>query len=342
MKTTEQISLGGFAFTVESDAYVVLESYLEEIKECFRSNESADEIVEDIEVHIAEILKEKYVDGTVINMAMVNEVKTRIGDPKELCNEDEAEKSEAEESASQPKKCIFKDRRLYRDIDDRTLGGVCSGLGQYFNIDKVIFRVFFLIAFCLGFFEVEDGLFSLSILLYLILWIAVPAARTVEQKCEMKSKPKDLREFRSNGNSFSREIKEVAKSPAVSTVFRIFITIVGIILLLIGLGGLFITVFMPSVPAMIQNFGDISMLSSEELLAMNTFVNDPTFWWMCFGVSGIGSLGIIYAGIVLCFNLKTPSWRPGLIIFLLWLMGSIATAAWIIHKGIDLAMLTAI
>ena len=342
MKTTEQISRGGFAFTVESDAYVALESYLEEIKECFRSNESADEIVEDIEIHIAEILKEKYVDGTVINMAMVNEVKTRIGDPKELCNEDEAEKSEAEESASQPKKCILKDRRLYRDIDDRTLGGVCSGLGQYFNIDKVIFRVFFLIAFCLGFFEVEDGLFSLSILLYLILWIAVPAARTVEQKCEMKSKPKDLREFRSNGNNFSREIKEVAKSPAVNTVFRIFITIVGIILLLIGLGGLFITVFMPSVPAMIQNFGDISTLSSEELMAMNAFVNDPTFWWMCFGVSGIGSLGIIYAGIVLCFNLKTPSWRPGLIIFLLWLMGSIATAAWIIHKGIDLAMLTAI
>lgn len=342
MKTTEQISLGGFAFTVESDAYVALESYLEEIKECFRSNESADEIVEDIEVHIAEILKEKYVDGTVINMAMVNEVKTRIGDPKELCNEDDAEKPEAEESASQPKKCIFKDRRLYRDIDDRTLGGVCSGLGQYFNIDKVIFRVFFLIAFCLGFFEVEDGLFSLSILLYLILWIAVPAARTVEQKCEMKSKPKDLREFRSNGNNFRREIKEVVKSPAVNTVFRIFITIVGIILLLIGLGGLFITVFMPSVPAMIQNFGDISTLSSEELMAMNAFVNDPTFWWMCFGVSGIGSLGIIYAGIVLCFNLKTPSWRPGLIIFLLWLMGSIATAAWIIHKGIDLAMLTAI
>ena len=342
MKTTEQISLGGFAFTVESDAYVALESYLEEIKECFRSNESADEIVEDIEVHIAEILKEKYVDGTVINMAMVNEVKTRIGDPKELCNEDDAEKPEAEESASQPKKCIFKDRRLYRDIDDRTLGGVCSGLGQYFNIDKVIFRVFFLIAFCLGFFEVEDGLFSLSILLYLILWIAVPAARTVEQKCEMKSKPKDLREFRSNGNNFRREIKEVVKSPAVNTVFRIFMTIVGIILLLIGLGGLFITVFMPSVPAMIQNFGDISTLSSEELMAMNAFVNDPTFWWMCFGVSGIGSLGIIYAGIVLCFNLKTPSWRPGLIIFLLWLMGSIATAAWIIHKGIDLAMLTAI
>ena len=342
MKTTEQISLGGFAFIVESDAYVALESYIEDIKECFRSNESGDEIVEDIEVRIAEILKERYIDGTVVNMDMIDEVKRRIGDPKELANEDETEKAEAEESPKQPKKCILKDRRLYRDIDDRMLGGVCSGLGQYFNIDKVIFRIFFLIAFCLGFFEIEDGLFTLSIVAYIILWIAVPAARTVEQKCEMKSKPKDLKEFRSNENNFTREIKEVAKSPAVNTVFRIFITIVGIIFLLIGLCGLFMTVFIPSVPAMIQNFGDISTLSAEELLAMNAFVNDPTFWWMCFGVSGIGSLGIIYAGIVLCFNLKTPSWRPGLIIFLLWLMGSIATAAWIIHKGIDLAMLTTI
>ena len=60
MKTTEKISLGGFAFVVESDAYEALESYLSEIRECFRNDNSADEIVEDIEVRIAEILKEKY------------------------------------------------------------------------------------------------------------------------------------------------------------------------------------------------------------------------------------------------------------------------------------------
>ena len=60
MKTTEKISLGGYAFVIESEAYVELESYLSEIRECFRNDNSADEIIDDIEVRIAELLKEKY------------------------------------------------------------------------------------------------------------------------------------------------------------------------------------------------------------------------------------------------------------------------------------------
>ena len=153
MKTTEKISLGGFAFVIEYDAYVELENYLAEIRECFRNDNSADEIVDDIEVRIAELLKEKYVDGTVVNMGMIASIKQRIGDPKEVAGQEEEE-----EVVKETSKCPLRDKRLYRDIDDRALAGVCSGLGLYFNIDKVVFRLFFLIAFCLGFFDAEDGL----------------------------------------------------------------------------------------------------------------------------------------------------------------------------------------
>ena len=331
MKTTEKISLGGFAFVVESDAYEALESYLSEIRECFRNDNSADEIVDDIEVRIAELLKEKHIDGTVVNLGMIDEIRKRIGDPKELAGQEDDEPQMEEELPKQSRKRSFRDKRLYRNVDDRALAGVCSGLGIYFNIDKVIFRVFFLVAFCLGFLNAEAGLFSLAILGYMILWIAVPAARTVEQKREMQSKPMDLKDYRGNDNRFTREIKETAGSPALQTVFRILGVILGIIFIIMGLGGFSATIFFPSIPTIIANHIDLGDLVGEEIIA-GKLACDMTFWWMMFGVIGFASLGLLYAGIVLCFNLKTPSWRPGLVIFILWVASVLTTIAWVLHK----------
>ena len=58
------------------------------------------------------------------------------------------------------------EKRLERILSDRVLGGVCSGLGRYFNLDPTIVRLFF----CIAFFVFGTGL-----LLYLILWLAMPA-----------------------------------------------------------------------------------------------------------------------------------------------------------------------
>ncbi|MBQ5603403.1 MAG: PspC domain-containing protein, partial [Bacteroidales bacterium] len=330
MKTTEKISLGGFAFVVESDAYEALESYLSEIRECFRNDNSADEIVDDIEVRIAEILKEKYIEGMVVNLGMIDEIRKRIGDPKELAGQDDADSQTEDEFPKQPRKRTFREKRLYRNIDDRVLGGVCSGLGLYFNLDKAIFRLFFLIAFCLGFFQVP-GIVTLPLVAYLILWIAMPAARTVEQKCELSGKPMDLKDFRDGENRFAREIRETAKSPAVHTIMRIMGMIIGIIFIIIGLGGFSATIFFPSVPAIIANHINLGDLVGEEIIA-GKIACDMTFWWMMFGVIGLAALGMLYSGIVLCFNFKTPSWRPGLVIFILWVASILVTIAWVLHK----------
>lgn len=330
MKTTEKISLGGFAFVVESDAYEALESYLSEIRECFRNDNSADEIVDDIEVRIAEILKEKYIEGMVVNLGMIDEIRKRIGDPKELAGQDETDPQVEEELPKQSRRRSLRDKRLYRNIDDRVLGGVCSGLGLYFNIDKAIFRMFFLIAFCLGFFQIP-GIVTLPLIVYLILWIAMPAARTVEQKCELSGKPMDLKDFRDSENRFSREIRETAKSPAIRTIGRIMGMIIGIIFIIIGLGGFSATIFFPSVPAIIANHINLGALVGEEMIAARIACN-MTFWWMMFGVIGLAALGMLYSGIVLCFDFKTPSWRPGLVIFILWVACVLVTIAWVLHK----------
>lgn len=332
MNTTEKISLGGFAFTIESDAYTELESYLGEIHDCFRNDTSADEIVEDIEIRIAELLRERCKEGMVVNLEMIKDIKKRIGDPKEMGGQEEdAVEEEAKAIPEQPKRKSFKDRRLYRDIDDRALAGVCSGLAIYFNLDKVLFRLAFLIAFCLGFFEAEDGLFGLSVLTYIILWIAMPAARTVEQKCEMRSKPMDLKGFKTQDNKLDREIKETVNSPAFRTAGRIFMTIIGLMMIIIGLGGFLSTIIFPSIPELIGNHLNPGLMMGEKAI-ISRIVSNPTFWWMILGVIGLISLGMLYCGIMLCFDFRSPSWRPGLVIFIFWIISILVLAAWVLRQ----------
>ena len=339
MKTTENISLGGLAFTVETDAYAELKRYIEEISGCFRNDPCGSEIVEDIEVRISELLKEKCAEGTVVSLAMVEEIKKRIGDPKELGDQEAESATETindEDPHKQTKESI-RDRRVYRDIDNRMLGGVCAGLGEYFNLDKAIFRVMFLIFFVLGFLGVEEGLFMISFVAYLILWIAIPAARTVEQKCEMRRKPINLEGFKSKENRFEREVKDVVNSPAGRTFARIFLSVVGIILLVIGFGGLFSMIFIPSIHEIIEvaMIGEMSPFDDEEMLLVVNLIGNNTFWWMIMGSLGLAFIGLIYSGVMLVFDLKRPSWKPGLIIFILWILSFFVIAAWCLAQVAD-------
>ena len=338
MKTTENISLGGLAFTIEADAYAELNKYIEEISGCFRNDPCGSEILEDIEVRISELLKEKCSEGTVVSLAMVEDIKKRIGDPKEL-GEQETESSSDTGHTEEPHRQAresFRDRRVYRDMDNRMLGGVCAGLGEYFNLDKVIFRVLFLIFFVLGFIDGDQGLFMISFVAYLILWIAIPAARTVEQKCEMRRKPINLEGFKSKENRFEREVKEAVESPAGRTLGRILLTAVGIILLTIGMGGLFSLIFIPSVLEIAEAamIAEMSPFDAEELLAVN-LIRSNTFWWLIMGSMGIAFIGVIYGGIMLIFDFKRPTWKPGLVLFIMWIISFFVLTAWILTQVAD-------
>jgi phage shock protein C len=56
-------------------------------------------------------------------------------------------------------------KRLYRSGKNRVLGGVCGGLGEYFNIDPVIVRILWI---------VFSLLYGAGILVYIIAWIIIP------------------------------------------------------------------------------------------------------------------------------------------------------------------------
>ena len=120
MKTTENISLCGYGFRIETDSYDVLDTYLGEVRKAFSTDPSADEIIDDIEERIAELLKEQTVPGMVVSLAMITEIKKRIGNPAELA-QDEAERPEeqpdeqrAEENPQKKQeKKNWKSKRLY-------------------------------------------------------------------------------------------------------------------------------------------------------------------------------------------------------------------------------------
>ncbi len=335
MKTTENISLAGYAFVIETDAYEELGTYLNDIRNSFSGDSSAEEIVADIEERIAELLRERCVSGMVVDLSMIKDIKRRIGNPKELASEEpEIEASEPEAAPAEERRNM-RNRRLYRNMEEKILGGVCSGLGTYFGIDKVIFRILFMVLFFIGFIGIDDGPYiMISVLAYLCLWIAMPAARTDEQRREMRGKPLNLNNYRDKDFDFAKEVREVAESPAGQTARRAGEVFLGILLLLIGLGGLLGGIFIPTLPTIIgheftEHILEWGPLDPSEQLGAD-LVASNTFWIFVMVILGLFCIGTIYGAVMLLFGLKKPSWHPGLIIFIAWIISIFAFAAWIL------------
>ncbi|MBO5814542.1 MAG: PspC domain-containing protein [Bacteroidales bacterium] len=345
MKNTENISLGGYAFTIETDAYIDLEKYINEIRSCFSSDPSAEEIIADIEERIAELLKEQTVSGVVVSLPMIQEIKRRIGNPEELAQDEQTEEGRSAQESQQygqrkTEKKGWKTKPLYRDIDSRVFGGVCSGLGAYFGIDNVIIRLIFIVLFIGGLFGLEEGPYIfISIIAYICLWIAMPAARTGEQKREMLGRPTDLKDYKGKDFDFDKEMKEVTQSPGGRTIRRIFAVFFGIFFLIIGLGGLLGGIFIPSVPEIINNEMADHIMRWGALDAEEQFVADifggTTFWGLVLVMLGIGSIGIIYGAVMLLFDLKSPAWRPGLILFIAWIISIFVIIGWMAVQVAD-------
>ena len=219
-------------------------------------------------------------------------------------------------------------------MDERVLGGVCSGLGTYFGLDKVLFRIIFLVLFFISIFGSGDGpVLLFPILAYICLWIAMPAARTAEQKREMKGKPMDLNSYKDKDFDFGKEVKEVVKSPAGQTFERVGGVFLGILLLLAGFGGLVGCAFIRVLPEIIshevaEHINRWGSLDAEGML-VEQLLTGTTFWGMVMVIAGILCIWFIYNGVMLLFNLKAPSWKPGLVIFIAWIISIFVLAGWI-------------
>jgi phage shock protein PspC (stress-responsive transcriptional regulator) len=186
MKKTIDINLGGMLFHMDEDAYAVLSSYLEALRRHLAATEGREEVLSDIEARIAELFSQ-YAAGSskVVTVANVQAAMSTLGQPQDFGPEVEGEP--ASESSAESSSESKDRRRLYRDADDKVIGGVCAGFANYFSIDVVVVRVVFLV---LGFFT------GFGFILYLILWAATPKAVTPAERLAMKGKPATFENIR--------------------------------------------------------------------------------------------------------------------------------------------------
>lgn len=178
MKEVINIGIGGKSFVVETSAYEILKDYLNLFASRTKPGESS-EIMEDIEARIAELLSEQVNSyKNVVTEAMVSKIVSQLGLPNGETYIPFSGAGSSSGRAYSEGVCQAKaPRKLYRDSDDKMIGGVCSGLAYYLNADAVLIRVIFLVALIFG---------LLSFWVYLILWIVAPIAENPVQKCEMR------------------------------------------------------------------------------------------------------------------------------------------------------------
>nr|WP_294896861.1 PspC domain-containing protein [uncultured Pedobacter sp.] len=185
MNKTIIINISGVIFHIEEDAYELLRSYMDDIKRHFGTYKDSFEIVSDIESRIAEMLSELLLSENkqVIVIADVSSVTQRMGKPADF----ETGEDEDFEFASEAKSKLQK--KLFRDTEDRFVGGVCSGIAHYLDIEAKWVRIAFLLMFVF---------YGFGILIYVLLWIVMPKANTRAEKMEMKGEKINLQSFQKN------------------------------------------------------------------------------------------------------------------------------------------------
>src|SRR5690606_1144629 len=192
--------------------------------------ESEDEIIADIESRIAELFAERIDPQTgVIRMNNVDEIINIMGKLEDYIIEDEPVRRYNFTST------IKAYKKIYRVGEKRILGGVCSGLGHYFNIDPVWVRILFILLFFA---------YGLSFVIYLILWVIIPKAVTVADVLEMKGEPVNIsnieKQFREGVSNSYQQIR-TSGSSVVSAIRRI----IGVVFIVFGVMGIFGSFFAP-------------------------------------------------------------------------------------------------
>ena len=374
MKEVEKVSLGGYAFTLDNDAAELTAGYLGKLERFYAGREGGSEILEGIEERMAELLREKCGQDGVVSKPVIEGIIAILGRPEQIEEEGDSGSEPGmtkggpgmSKEESGPAKEEKPRRKLYRDMSDKVVAGVCSGLGAYFQTDKVLFRLIFAIgtavtALSLGW---HRG-FSVSIqllfpVLYLILWICMPPARTVRQRWEQRGEDGTILGIQQSIESGAREVGEaiqtVGQSNAWSEIGRIFEIIIGLILLAVGFSGLFaggLAVFgtgalrhhgWMSGDRGFLGLGQLYNDGLSELYSEAPFIADaisqPWVQGLLILVVTLPFVGILYGSLKMLFGFKSPKWHPGLVIFILWLMSIIAAGILIVAGGATYEWLT--
>ena len=282
MNKTININLAGIIFHLDEGAYESFKDYLNQVKNALESQEGGAEIIADIEARIAELFSMRMQEfkREAITMEDINFIQATLGAPQDF--EDDSDE-DPHTSAGIP----AGKKRLFRNTDESIIGGVASGIAAYFGTDVVWIRIIFLV---LLFFT------GIGFITYLILWMAIPEAKTTAQKLQMRGEPVNLsniersvkeelegvkerfgrfrEENQGTGQSIRRTINRGLNFiiNILEWLFRLVFKFFGLLFILFGLVigfTLFIALF--GVIASTWNFGGLDFISIDgNILGLNT------------------------------------------------------------------------
>lgn len=330
MNKTLTINISGIVFNIEEDAYENLKNYLAQIKRHFQNEEGCDEIVADIESRLAELLKSKTgASKQVLLNSDVEEAINVMGKPEDFGGEGQAEEKTNTKTAYTGSTGR---RRVFRDPDNKVLGGVCSGIANYFDTDPLWIRL----ALVVMFFGFGSGF-----LLYIILWVIIPEAKTTAEKLEMRGEPIDVNtisktvkdeaeNFKNRAKDFGNDMRNGFRDSRggfqrfadflhsiFSTIIKIISKIVGVFFVFFGL------ILFVALLSVLIGFGTVDNLSVTEFINSFAGPDFPVFWFktaLSLAV-GIPLCMFIYKGMKMILGIRFHNRWLNITAGVLWLIG---------------------
>mgnify|MGYP000845797726 FL=1 len=220
MKEITRIHLAKTPYDIELDAKEVLQNYLSEIKQMMGSEDTMYEI----EARMVELLGERGVQSNgIITMSDVEDLRSKMGLPKEFSDSESTEDSQANLIPSNSPA-----KRLMRDTDNAIFGGVCAGIAAYWGINPLWVRLLFIISPFIT--------FGTALLVYIIIWISLPEAKTAAEKLQMRGEPvtlNSLKKAANNSESKYRAKETLAKILRICLALGLFFTTLGLLAVLV-------------------------------------------------------------------------------------------------------------
>lgn len=325
MNKTLAVNIGGYAFNIEEQAYQKLKNYLDSIAQHFRNNAGKDEILADIESRLAELFTERLGGKRqVVTPEDVQEVIAIMGKPEDY---GDAEDDGGDSTTAGAGNTRHDHRRFYRDGEDAILGGVSAGLSHSFGWDPILLRIIFVVLAIFG---------GSSIPIYIILWIVMPEAKTTAEKLRMKRSNVTVDSISKAVNDSFENVKDSIKSKrtrdgvdqflgGLGTFFgligRMLRVFIGLILLLMGIG--FAVAAIVGIVSLMLGTNVPPMLTSG-FLESYFFLSSGWFVISVVGVVLVGIVpifGLLYAGIRLILNLRSPNKGVGIVTAILFSVG---------------------
>ena len=330
MKEVKKCSISGVAFTLDADAYEALEAYLESLKRTYGESNDGAEIVADIEARIAELILSTQDNTRIVEKPLILNIIQQMGSAEDIS--DATDTDLHNDTPRIP-------RRLYRDTENAKLGGVCAGIGKYFDIDPVWVRMALflpLLFSCFGWIPflhwaspMFGNLFGVFLICYFIMWFAVPAARTARQKLEMNGERITAQSIGETTTAAANNDPDAKAKPIVAEAVSIFGKVVLILLKLFA--GLIVFGLIMLACALIIGLIAI-LIGGPETLNLDW---NLSLWVPILGIviALIPTILLIYVLMCMIASCK-PGGKVVLVIFILWILTIIACATIAIKENV--------